>query len=241
MERVNKAVMDIAKVETRSLLEELQVTKRNSGDKNFKWNVQHDPAEILGIIARNLQDALYWDEIETKPHTHLTCRKCKKVSSSPAQDQPEPFLILDTEIEMQKCINAYGCKRYVEKQCPHCESTNVAIENRFHRAPEVLVVQLNRSKPSGKKDQTEVKKSNIIFFTHEEERVMEKYVLKAVLCHQGENTEAGHYITYAKHGHIWYHFNGHSVLKPPQGTIISCLKSKMAYMYVYEKLKRPPN
>ncbi len=32
MERVNKAVKGGAKVETRSLLEELQVTKRNSGD-----------------------------------------------------------------------------------------------------------------------------------------------------------------------------------------------------------------
>ena len=51
MERVNKAFMDKAKVETRSLLEEFQVTKRNSGDKDFKWNAQHDPAEILGIIV----------------------------------------------------------------------------------------------------------------------------------------------------------------------------------------------
>ena len=92
---------------------------------------------------------------------------------------------------------------------------------------------------NGEKDQTEVKKSSIIFFTHGEESVMGKYVLKAVLCHQSENTGAGHYTTYAKHGNIWYHFNDHSVFKLPQGTISTCLKSKMAYMYVYEKLKRP--
>ena len=239
MERVNKAVKGGAKVETRSLLEELQVTKRNSGDKNFKWNAQHDPAEILGIIVRNLQDALDWDEIDLKPHTHFTCKNCKKVSYSPAQDQPEPFLILNPEIEMQKCINAYRYKRYVGRQCPHCESTNVVIKNRFHRAPEVLVVQLNRSKPSGKKDQTEVKKSGDILFG--KESALEKYDLKAVLCHQGENTETGHYTTYAKHGNIWYHFNDHSVFKLPQGTISTCLKSKIAYMYVYEKLIRPPN
>ena len=154
---------------------------------------------------------------------------------------PAPFLILDHEIEMQKGINAYGHKRYVEKQCPHCDSTDLTIVNRFHRAPQVLVVQLNRSKPSGVKDQTEVKKSSCIYFKYGEECKMEKYVLKAVLCHQGENTDAGHYTTYAKHGNIWYHFNDHSVFKPPQGTISICLKSKMAYMYVYEKLKRPTN
>ena len=147
--------------------------------------MEHDPAEILDMIVRNLQDSLHWNEIETKTHTHLICKEFKKVSSSPAQDQPESFLILGPESEMQKCRNAYGYKRYVEMQCPHCESTNVAIENRFHRAPEVLVVQLNRSKPSDEKDQTAVKTFSIIFFTHEEDRVMEKYVLKAVLCHQG--------------------------------------------------------
>ena len=91
------------------------------------------------------------------------------------------------------------------------------------------------------KDQTEVKKSACIYFKYGEECKMEKYVLKAVLCHQGENTDAGHYTTYAKHGNIWYHFNDHSVFKLPQGTISTCLKSKMAYMYVYEKLKRPSN
>ena len=128
---------------------------------------------------------------------------------------------------------------YVGRQCPHCESTTVVFKNRFHRAPEVLVVQLNRSKPSGKKDQTEVKKSGDILFG--KESALEKYDLKAVLCHKGENTETGHYTTYAKHGNIWYHFNDHSVFKPPQGTISLCLKSKMVYMYVYEKLKRPPN
>ena len=132
-----------------------------------------------------------------------------------------PFLILDPKSEMQQCINAYSYKRFVDMQCPHCESANVAFEN--HRAPEVLVVQLNSSKTSGEKDQTEVKKSNVIFFTYGEEKVMEKYVLKAVLCHQGENTGAGHYTTYAKHGNIWYHINYHSVLKPPEGTIITCL------------------
>ena len=92
------------------------------------------------------------------------------------------------------------------------------------------------------KDQTEVKKSACIYFKYGEECKMEKYVLKAVLCHQGENTDAGHYTTYAKHGSIWYHFNDHSVFKPPQGTIRALsLKSKMAYMYVFEKLKRPTN
>ena len=82
--------MGSAEVETRLLLEELQVTKRNSGDKNFKWNVQHDPAEILSIVVQNLQDALYWDEIETKPHTHLTCKECKKVSTSPGSTGAVP-------------------------------------------------------------------------------------------------------------------------------------------------------
>ena len=72
-------------------------------------------------------------------------------------------------------------------------------------------------------------------------KIHDKYILKAVLCHQGENTDAGHLTTCAKHGNIWYHFNDHSVLKPPQGIIITCLKSKMAYLYIYEKLKRPPN
>ena len=77
------------------------------------------------------------------------------------------------------------------------------------------------------KDQTEVKKSSCIYFKYGEECKMEKYVLKAVLFHQGENTDAGHYTTYAKHGSIWHHFNDHSVFKPPQGTISICLKSKI--------------
>ena len=67
---------------------------------------------------------------------------------------------------------------YVGRQCPHCESTTVVFKNRFHRAPEVLVVQLNRSKPSGKKDQTEVKKSGDILFG--KESALEKYLIDLI-------------------------------------------------------------
>jgi ubiquitin C-terminal hydrolase len=242
MERVNKADGSRAKVETRSLLEALQQTRRLSGDRSFQWNAQHDPAEILSTIVHKLRDSLYWDEIATKPHTHLTCIACKKVSASAAQDQPEPFLILDPKDGMKESIYAYRDRRYEGMKCPSCGSTDVTTQNRFHKAPEVLIVQFNRSRPNGKKDQTEVKNSSSIFLTYGEGEVnLEKYMLKAVLCHKGENAGSGHYTTYAKYGNKWYYFDDHSVLKPPHDTIPICLKSKVAYMYVYEKLKRPPN
>lgn len=79
-----------------------------------------------------------------------------------------------------------------------------------------------------------------------------KYTLKGVIVHMGIS-EAGHYISYAKHNEVWYEFNDCNVNEVKEqrlkescygtnskGPGISISQTKNAYVLIYEADKLPP-
>lgn len=176
--------------------------------------------------------------METDPQEHLTCGSCNV--SSIVEAGIQPYLILEPKGQLHECLEDFTRKKREGRRCSSCGSTHVCSQHLLHKAPKVLVIQLNRSFDDGsnRKNQTvvDVSSQSLELPTKCEGRLLVvPYLLKAVVCHHSNTISTGHYITYAKHGNMWFRFDDLSVRALSSNTVSDSLNTRHAYMYVFEK------
>lgn len=112
------------------------------------------------------------------------------------------------------------------------------MRNDLKRAPNILVIQLNRGLAGGKKNPTVVDVASQSFDLPRERKgrtVLVHYCLKAVVCHDSRSVKKGHYFTYSKRGKTWYRLSDEKVAPLKTNLVADSINTRHAYMYVFEK------
>ena len=132
-----------------------------------------------------------------------------------------------------KVLAGYGCS--------NCGSKQLFKQHLFHRAPRVLVIQIDRAIYANQtlsKDQSVIEVPSM-FLNFQTKRgnklIWTPYTLKAVVCHEGVSPVQGHYYTYANHDDKWYRCNDDKVMEINKKVIMPTLNSRHTYIYVFEK------
>ena len=141
--------------------------------------------------------------------------------------------------KLQDILNRVTQSESAGYGCGNCGNEQLVKQHLFHRAPKVLVIQLNRAVYANQvlsKDQSVVEISMTLNFPTKRGNKLycTPYTLKAVVCHEGVSPVEGHYYTYAKHHEKWYRCND-KVMEINKNVIMPTLNSKHAYIYLFEK------
>ena len=238
--KVSKETSD-KEIDTKPLLRELQRVKAAAGDPSFRWRRQNDAAEVLSTFIDELRKAFGgWTVISTNPREHSCCEGCKQSSVA---DYEHPYLILEPKERLHESLEEFMDKKSECRRCTKCKSTQVISQRLLlHSAPKVLMIQLNRilADGSGRKNETvvDVSSQSLDLPTKRQGRlVVSQYTLKAVICHHGDISNTGHYVTYAKQRNEWYRFSDLYVRLLTSDLIKDSMITKHAYMYVFERLE----
>ena len=224
---------------TKPLLQELQRVKIASGATEFRYIHQQDVAEVLNIVIDALKEAcVNWKESVTDPHDYVSCKNCGEFTVSDAEVLP--YLVITPSFgKLQDILNRVTQRESADYGCSNCGNEQLVKQHLFHRAPKVLVIQLNRAVYANQvlsKDPSVVEISMTLNFPTKRGNKLycTPYTLKAVVCHEGVSPVEGHYYTYAKHHEKWYRCND-KVMEINKNVIMPTLNSKHAYIYLFEK------
>ena len=160
--------------------------------------------------------------------------------------------MIDTQITLQLSIllDKYFTEDMAEMKCSmccihlsHCPLSGlcrpkpVNSTKCFSKAPEQLIIQLNRfNRASGKRVTTVVKADEIIELPTEEnrEKVYVKYSLSSVIDFIGESTNCGHYISHVKGSNGWLTCNDTNISHSSQGEF----ETNRNYVYHYSRMNK---
>ena len=225
-------------VDTKPLLRKIQKAKADAGDPKFRWSNQNDAAEVLGVIFTGLTKTfVHWDVSSVKVRAYSKCIECSHKWHD--QTAVQPCLILTPKGKLIDSWNEYSRPELTEgRSCVSCESTRVSMRNDLKRAPNILVIQLNRGLAGGKKNPTVVDVASQSFDLPRERKgrtVLVHYCLKAVVCHDSRSVKKGHYFTYSKRGKTWYRLSDEKVAPLKTNLVADSINTRHAYMYVFEK------
>ncbi|KAH0574588.1 Ubiquitin carboxyl-terminal hydrolase family protein [Spironucleus salmonicida] len=203
----------------------------------FALGKQQDAQEALFLIERELEDDLNLAAkgvgFAAQLSGFLETRKLNELFECQFGEEKETFLRVPV-----KAMNTV-------------EETISAMlgDKLFGRLPGILQIQLMRFAQSGETLQKITRK---IAFAPEMSMqefcgpdctvtsfnpAQPLYHLKAVICHKGLSVDGGHYITYAKHGKVWYQFDDAIVQQVDEITVLATAGSAgegfTAYVLIY--------
>ena len=224
---------------TKPLLQEIQRAKIASGAKEFRYIQQQDVAEVLTMVIDSLKEAaVNWKEAVTNPHDYISCENCGEFTVSDAEVLP--YLVITPSFgNLQDILSRVTQRESAGYGCSNCGSEQLFKQHLFHRAPRVLVIQLDRAVYANQvlsKDPSVIEISMTLNFPTKRGNKLyhTPYILKAVVCHEGGSPVEGHYYTYAKHGEKWYRCNDDKVMGINRNVVMPTLNSKHTYIYVFE-------
>ena len=194
----------------------------NQNGPKFPFGEQCDAHEFLLDFVDNLQDTF----ITTTVRETLYCEDCQQVTTSTTQEVCPQFelslssttnsMIQDLSIRDKHCT---GCN----DDAMHCHYVDTSIES----AGNLLCFSAGRTAPNSKNAVMET--SEVITLKNT------KYVIRSVICHQGEHLNSGHYYTLIRHRDgSWSKVNDSVVTSgvSPQ---------KNSYIFFYEKIDDSDN
>jgi ubiquitin C-terminal hydrolase len=169
---------------------------------NFNFNRQHDAADILNYIFRDLTgvSSLAKESIETKLQVSHVCNKC---FGPVTREESYPILTVPMAPTVEEAINKHLADEYLfgknKAFCDQCGRKRViTIETRITHAPETLVVQMQRFTDDQTRDLSIVNvfpDSLTVKAVSDGLIIKHKYNLRATVNHIGSLT-AGHYWSY---------------------------------------------
>ena len=201
---------------------------------------QKDPHDMLllmmGIVnSINSNDDIFSLVLEGL----LVCQSCSHVSTSPGTE-PETCLTLyippnTVSSDINTLIDNYFQMEDVERDCRKCRSKVASKGSQIGNTPKVLVLQLARYCNDNTKCRTPIKANSALnIIQHASATGSElSYQLRAIIAHQGETTDSGHYTTTIVENGCYLEVNDDSTeLSTPEDS------EKDSYIIVYEHV--PP-
>jgi len=172
----------------------------------------------------------------------VVCGKCKTYSK-----KIDRFIDISLEISgtdnLISCL-AHFCKPEELKgsnqyYCEKCKKRNDSIKKlSFENFPRILVIHLKRFDNYQRKIKTFIKydtEIDLTSFKIDKKKEKFKYRLCAVLIHDGNSIDSGHYYCYVKvSDNSWYCFNDHSVQKVEESTVLK--KNLLIYYFMKDLL-----
>ena len=169
---------------------------------DFNFNRQHDAADILNYIFRDLTgvSSLAKESIETKLQVSHVCNKC---FAPVTREESYPILTVPMAPTVEEAINKHLADEYLfgknKAFCDQCGRKRViTIETRITHAPDTLVVQMQRFTDDHTRDLSIVNvfpDSLTVKAVSDGLIIKHKYNLRATVNHIGSLT-AGHYWSY---------------------------------------------
>lgn len=179
-----------------------------------------------------MKEAIYGQSI-----THITCGHCGKDHFAYDIFTTLMLPVRDETSNVRDCMNAYAARETLapsEWKCDACgtRSDGNTRSLRFSRLPHVLILCLNRSRETMRKNNAVVElPPELAVVGGAQTRV---YRLSSVACHSG-NAMSGHYYALCRHfDHAWYRIDDAMVfpLAPPTHDLPKAASSD-AYVVFY--------
>ncbi|XP_057332934.1 uncharacterized protein LOC130672390 [Microplitis mediator] len=136
--------------------------------------------------------------------------------------------------------------------CPKCQSEKHYVSTSFRGCPNVMIVQLNRYGifSGGLVDKInsavnipaeldiEINDSNATDENPSGTTTVHKFKPICIIAHVGSAMDCGHYTTYAKHDHQWFHYNDMDVTPMTETEALTAAQTT-AYLIFFVNVKPP--
>lgn len=205
---------------------------------SFSQSHQQDAHEFISSVFSQLSESVN-SKLELM-HTHR-CVICNNIITITTNEGHCFFVPLEESVpnlSLQVLLdNHFSISDLIEQTCINCHMvTNHSVKKSISCAPETLAIVLGRYKVSKghlKKIHTPVLLSDSINFSHFSE-VDISYNLKSVVCHKGNSTQSGHYVTAVKSGDRFICCDDTSVNVIRKDNLL-----RIAYIAVYNRSAKP--
>ena len=205
---------------------------------------QQDPLEFLKFFLEKLEKEVKEVKINFSGWiTHNTeCARCHdETEQTNGFDDLALAIPSSAKVTLESCLEAQLKTREMsDVRCQKCRTLENAIQRaKISLAPDTLCLQLQRFRRQNnviKKNQTEVTFPLVgLDLTKWSLEKKEKYSLVGVVCHHGEDVEAGHYtaFVYSEDRKSWYSSNDKNVLPVRVTEVTSKSTLSSCYMLFY--------